>query len=239
MKKEFKETVALLRSVPSLIVVMYVVSVIMMNLFANKEMFTTNYLALDCGYIMSWFAFFAQDVICKHFRAKASIKITVVALLFNLFICLCYRVISAAPGNWGEYYTLNSNSINTALNNTFKGSWYILFGSSLAMLVSSIVNSLINRWIGSKIANTQYKHFAIRSFASTMIGQVVDNLVFGFVVSVSLFGWSVTQVITCGVLAALIELLGEVIFSPLGYLLTKKWEEDKVGEEYLKLVDIN
>lgn len=236
MKKEFKETVTLLRSVPSLIVVMYVVSVIMMNLFANKEMFTTNYLALDCGYIMSWFAFFAQDVICKHFGAKASIKITVVALLFNLFICLCYRVISVTPGNWGEYYTLNSDSINIALNNTFKGSWYILFGSSLAMLVSSIVNSLTNRFIGSKLANTEYKHFALRSFVSTMIGQLVDNLVFGFVVSTVLFGWSITQVITCGALAAVIELIGEVVVSPLGYKLCKNWEENEVGKDYKNLL---
>jgi len=236
MKKEFKETVTLLRSVPSLIVVMYVVSVIMMNLFANKEMFTTNYLALDCGYIMSWFAFFAQDVICKHFGAKASIKITAIALLFNLFMCIIYRVVACTSGNWGEYYTLNSETANLALNNTFCGSWYILLGSSLAMLVSSIVNSITNKLIGGKLANTHYKHFAIRSFASTMIGQLVDNLVFGFVVSTVLFGWSIMQVITCGALAAIIELLGEVIISPLGYKLCKSWEAENVGLDYKNML---
>lgn len=236
MKKELKETVTLLRSVPSLIVVLYVLSVVMMNLFANKEMFTTEYLALDCGYIMSWFAFFAQDVICKHFGAKASVKVTIVALLFNLFICVIYRLVACTSGNWGEFYTLNSETANIALDNTFCGSWYILFGSSLAMLVSSIINSIVNNTIGRKIANTTYKHFALRSFVSTMLGQLVDNLVFGFVVSTVLFGWSATQVITCGVIAAVIELLGEVIFSPLGYKVCKIWERDNVGAEYKKLL---
>ena len=37
--------------------------------------------ALDCGFVVSWVSFLCQDMICKRFGAKASIKISILALL--------------------------------------------------------------------------------------------------------------------------------------------------------------
>ena len=47
LKKEFEKTSLLLRNVPSLIMVFFVLSCVGMNLLANKELFNTTYLALD------------------------------------------------------------------------------------------------------------------------------------------------------------------------------------------------
>jgi hypothetical protein len=32
------------------------------------------------------------------------------------------------------------------------------------------------------------------------------------------------------------ELLMEILFSPIGYRITKKWRENEVGKEYLELI---
>ena len=49
MRKELKEFKLLLRSIPATVVTLFVVSVICMNLLANKTLLQTTYIALDGG----------------------------------------------------------------------------------------------------------------------------------------------------------------------------------------------
>lgn len=233
LKREMEDLKILLRNVPSMVTSLFFISVILMNLLANKELISTKYLALDCGFVVSWISFLCMDMICKHYGPKASSKISVLALLINLGVCILFKVMSLTPGMWGEYYTYGSLEVNQALNNTIGGSWYVVFGSSLAMLCASICNSAINYLIGKHLKKDNYRAFAIRSFVSTEIAQIVDNLVFAIVVSHVLFGWSWVQVITCSLTGAVMELLGEVVLSPIGYRATHKWKEEGVGEQYL------
>ena len=76
IKKVMEDYKVLLRSIPAATVSLFIVSVIMMNLLANKELISLPYLALDCGFVVSWVSFLCQDMICKRFGAKASIKIS-------------------------------------------------------------------------------------------------------------------------------------------------------------------
>lgn len=69
----------------------------MMNLLANKELISLPYLALDCGFVVSWVSFLCQDMICKRFGAKASIKISILALLVNLAVSLCFGHARSRP----------------------------------------------------------------------------------------------------------------------------------------------
>ena len=140
------------------------------------------------------------------------------------------------PGMWGEFYTYESMDVNTALNNTIGGSWYIVLGSSLAMFISALCNSGLNYVIAKRLKSDSYKDFAIRSFTSTAIAQFVDNLVFATVVSHVFFGWTWIQVLTCSLTGAAMELLGEVVLSPMGYRATRKWKEEQVGQQYLDYV---
>lgn len=236
IKKELNEYKILLRNIPSLIVTVFVISVICMNILANKELLNTKYLALDCGYLLSWISFLCMDVICKRFGPKASTKISILAVFINLCMCGIFKIASLTNGMWGEYYSTNLVEVNTALNNTFGGTWYILLGSSIAMIVSSIVNSLLNFSVGNKLKKDNFKSFALRSYLSTAAGQFVDNLVFSTIVSKVFFGWSWLQVLTCSLSAAIFELLCEIIFSPIGYRICKDWEKDNIGTEYLNLI---
>lgn len=235
VRKEWKDTVLLLRSVPSMLMVFFCVSVIMMNLLANKEFSTgIEWLALDCGFTISWLSFLCMDMLTKRFGPKAAIKLSLVAMGVNLFVCGMLKIVSMAPGNWGEFYTFGEESVNLALNNTFGGTWYVLFGSTVAFVVSSIVNAILNYGIGKMIKKKDFKEYAARSYISTMIAQFVDNLIFALIVSVTFFGWNMVQVITCSITGCLVELLCEVIFSPIGYKVCKRWEDENVGAAYIK-----
>ena len=52
--REKKETEILLRCIPATAVSLFVVSVICMNLLANKTLLQTTYIALDGGILISW-----------------------------------------------------------------------------------------------------------------------------------------------------------------------------------------
>jgi hypothetical protein len=113
------------------------------------------------------------------------------------------------------------------------GSWYVVLGSSTAMVVAAITNSFINYTVAKHLKNKSFSDFAKRSFISTGIAQFVDNLVFASIVSYHFFGWTLAQVLICSLTGAVAELLCEVVFSPIGYRVSQDWEADGVGQQYL------
>lgn len=241
IKYEVKDLVVLLRNIPSLAVTFFVLSVVCMNLLANKELFSTEYLALDCGFTLSWFSFLCMDMICKRFGPKAAMKVSMVALFINLVTCALFSLLSRTPGMWGEFYSYvdsnpeMANVANAALNATFGGSWYVVLGSALAMFTSSGVNSVVNYLIAKSTKTTGFKNFALRSYISTMVAQFVDNFIFAMVVSHVFFGWTMTQVIVCSITGSVMELLCEILISPIGYKMVCSWEKHDVGREYLNM----
>ncbi len=137
IKNVLEDYKVLMRSIPAPTVTCFVLSVVLMNLLANKELLSLPWLALDCGFTLSWVSFLCQDMICKRFGPKASVKVSILALLVNLAVSALFWLVSLAPGMWGAYYDTGSLDVNAALNATIGGSWYVVAGSSLAMLCSS------------------------------------------------------------------------------------------------------
>ena len=113
---------------------------------------------------------------------------------------------------------------------------FIVVGSAVAMFLGGLVNSLVNKLVGKKLDKKDtYGGFAIRSFLSTAAGQFVDNFAFAMFVSFVFFGWTMKQVLVCSFMMMLLELLFEVVFSPVGYKLARNWKKDGVGEDYIKM----
>ncbi len=235
IKTEIIETKLLFKSIPSWVIVMFTLSVVLMNLFANKSINTgLSWLALDCGIILSWASFLSMDMIVKRFGAKASTKISIVVLLINLFIAFIFFIVANISGFWGEsFIDFGGDVANTALNNTLASSWFVILGSSVAFIVSAIINNVLNAFIGKLFKNKNFVEYSMRSYLSTIIGQFVDNLIFAFIVSLNFFGWTPLQCVTCAITGATVELLFEIIFSPIGFKVCKNWEKNNVGIEYL------
>lgn len=240
LKMELSEFKILLKSVPGLMLTLFVMSLFSMNLLANKSLdLPVSWLALDCGIIVSWFAFLAMDVLTTHFGPKAATQLSILAIILNLCFCGVFYIGSIISGAWGESYVEGSEAIiNHALNRTFGGTWYVLFGSTVAFIVSSIINNFLNYFIGKAFK----KHpdspiaYAARSYVSTAIGQFADNMVFALIVSLNFFGWSLVQCLTCALTGCAVELLCEIVFTFFGYRLCRKWKQNGVGREYFEYI---
>lgn len=230
-----------MKDIPVGIVVLFLMSVFAMNLLANKSIsLPVDWLALDCGIAVSWFAFLTMDVVTKHFGPKAATQLSVFAMAVNLLFCLLLFVGSLIPGVWGASFVEGSEGvINTALDQTFGGTWYVLLGSSVAFVVSAAVNNFANRAIGRLFRRNPDGRAAYicRSYLSTALGQFVDNIVFALIVSHVFFGWSLLQCLTCALTGMLAELLCEIIFSEAGFALTKRWKKQGVGKSYLEFLE--
>lgn len=234
LSEELYEIKILLRSIPASVVTLFVVSVVCMNLLANKTLLQLDWIALDGGILISWLSFMCMDIITKHFGPKASNSITVLAVMINLLTCLIFFVASAIPSNAGDF---------SAFDSIFGGTWFILVGSTVAFLASGLINNSLNWMIGKSIRRKPDGKlaYALRTYISTFIGQFLDNFIFSVIVFVFFapifwdgFHWTILQCATCALTGAVAELLMEIAFSPVGYRITKRWQAEKVGEEYLE-----
>ena len=235
LKKELNMTKILLRNIPSSVVALFTVSVVGMNLLANKTIVDLPYLALDGGILMSWLSFMSMDVITIHYGPKAANRVAVFAMFINLLASLIFFIAAIIPSSAADY---------TAFNTIFKGTWFILLGSSIAFILSAYVNNFLNWTIGKLFKDSSTKTaYMARTYISTLIGQFIDNLVFALIVFKIFapifwdgFSWTLIQCLSCALTGALLELLMEVIFSPWGYNIAKSWKKDDVGKEYLKML---
>ena len=237
LNDEFKLTIILLRSIPAAVVALFVISVIAMNILANKTLVQTDYLALDGGILISWLSFLSMDVVVKHFGPKASNRMSVFAILVNLLVCLIFFIVSIIPSNADDY---------TAFNSIIGGTWFILLSSTIAFFCSALINNFLNFTVGKLFKNNPDGKLAFftRSYVSTFIAQFLDNFIFSiltFLVFAPIFWdgfhWTFLQCLTCSLLGALLELVMEAIFSPIGYLITKNWKKNNIGEQYFNYLN--
>ena len=235
--KGFKETVLLLRTIPSVVVALFIVSVITMNLLANKTLVQTEYLALDGGILVSWLSFMCMDIVTKHFGPKAATRLSIFAMVVNLLVCLIFYIVSIIPSQADDY---------SKFNEIFGGTWFILLSSSIAFLCSAIINNVMNWVIGKAFKkNPDGKlAFITRSYVSTFIGQFFDNLIFAMLTFMLFapifwdgFHWTFIQCVTCSLIGAGFELILEVVFSPFGYWVCKNWKKQNIGHQYFEYVN--
>lgn len=236
LKKEIEETKKLLNSIPSIVVTLFVVSVICMNLLANKTLLQLEWIALDGGILVSWLSFMCMDIITKHFGPKASNKISILASIINLLTCFIFFIASIIPSNANDY---------TELNGILGGTWFILLGSTIAFLTSALINNILNWAITKSFKNNQNskKAYMVATYTSTFIGQLIDNLIFSIIVFMFFapiywdgFSWTFIQCLMCAVTGATLELIMEVLFSPIGYKVVNRWKKENIGKEYLDFI---
>jgi len=231
LKAYGRESVLLLRSIPSPVVALFVLSVVAMNLLANKTLVNLPYLAIDGGILVSWLSFMCMDIVAKHFGPRASTRMSVFAIIVNLLSCLIFFIVSAIPTQ-DDY---------AAFNQIFGGTWFILLSSTVAFFCSALINNVTNFWLGRFFKRNPNGRlaFAMRSFFSTFLGQFFDNLIFAvlcFMVFAPIFwdgfSWTFVQCVTCSLLGAALELVLEIVFSPIAYRITRIWARENVGKDY-------
>ena len=226
----------LLRSVPGLVTTLFVLSIVIMNVMASKVIVMTPVLGITGGLLLSWVPFLTMDIVVKTFGAKAANKLNLLGLIINLVCIGIFQLVTVIEvgSEPGQY---------DAFNATFSQTWQIFVASSIAFLVSGIVNNVTNASIGRLFKKNPDGKIAYmtRTYISTMIGQFIDNFVFAGLAFLVFFklsigttlGYTFTSVLGTAVFGALLELAMEVIFSPIGYSICQKWRKESVAADYL------
>lgn len=233
---DFQDWKMLLRSIPGLVTALSVMSVTIMNLMASKVIVMLPWVGITGGLLLSWLPFLTGDMVVKTYGAKAATKLTILGFLVNLFCVGLFQLVASIQvgGDPSSY---------VAFNAVFTQTWQIFVASSIAFIVSGVVNNFTNAGIGTFFRkNPDGKTaYMCRTYISTMVGQFVDNFIFAGLAFMVFFrlsigttlGYTWTSVIGTSILAALLELVMEMIFSPAGYRICQKWRQEEVGADYL------
>ena len=240
---DFKDWKMLLRSIPGIVTMLFIMVTVTMNLAANKIVWSglmvggTPWVSITGGLFLSWAVFLLMDIVAKTFGTKATIKLTLLGAAVNAIAIIFLGLITLFPAKYP--YEGASTYFDTVFG--FKAlaapqPWQILLSSTIAYIVSGIVNAIVNGAFGKMFKkNPDGKAaFYCRSYVSTTIGQFVDNFVFGgLAFAVFAHFYTLPTVIGIAVVGALLELFCEIVFSPLGYKICKKWQSEGVGKDYL------
>ena len=240
---DFNDLKMLLRSIPASVVALFAVCTVTMNLAANKIVWSgikigeTYFLSVTGGVFLSWAVFLIMDMVTKTFGAKASIKMNLFGAVVNALAVVFLGVIASVPSEFP--FPGASDSFNSVFGFTGEGvqPWQILISSTIAYVVSGVVNAVVHVLIGRRFKkNPDGKiAFITRSYISTMVGQFVDNFIFTWLAfSVFAHFYGVVTILGMSLFGALLELFCEIIFSPIAYTKCKKWQRDGVGHEYFE-----
>ena len=243
IKKEINEFRMFLNALPVTVTALLITAVFSMNLLANKSIaLPLPWMALDAGIIISWLLFLVMDTVTKHFGPKCATGLSVFATVISLFFSLIFALASLIPGVWGEANStsvVENNLINSVLDRTFGGTWYVVFGSAVAFIVAALVNNFSNFGIGRCFRKNPdgAVAFFFRAYLSTALGQFVDNITFSLIVSRTFFGWTFTQCVVCALTGMVAETVLELVFWRLGYKICQRWKSEGVGREYFMFLN--
>ena len=233
MNQKFKSLIQdyklLLREVPTMVTLAHVLSIVVMNLAALKVVFDIGSAAFTGGFFLSWVPFLCMDTVTKRFGGRAAVMINNLAALVDLVVVIFFSIVAAIPTE-NDY---------TAFNSIFASTWFVLLSSMLALIVSGYVNSAVNMAVAKLFKKDSKAEFFARSYVSTFIGQATDNFIFfGLLYCVFApiywgFSYSWGTAIGTAIVGGFVELLSEVIFSPVGYKVSKRWKEENIGAAYI------
>lgn len=242
-----KEWIKTLRAVPGLALALIVVANILMNVLANKSIIelkipgTDSYwLIQDAGICLSWIGFLVGDLIVRNFGAKHAIRVNLTALIISLFVSLLLVLVGYIPGTWSPEFNYAdpqiAKAVGDSINAVMGNVWYVILGSAIASACGLIINNIAQDRILKKISAKHGDHYwgyLLAGGLSTIFGQILDNFVFASLVSVHFFRWTRLTALMCSLDGALLELVVEMLFTPLTYRISKNWDKNHIGKKWL------
>ena len=240
IKNYIKSCIEDFKKVPSWIVVLSAVAAVLMNILANKTLYSDgSFLSLDCGFLISWVMFLSMDIATQKYGGKASFAITIFDVTVALgFSGIMYGIACVPESGVSGWF--RSDIEATALNEVVGGTWLVVLTSLFAFIVSSGVDILSNVTFGRWMENSKtfsgatgkrtlkgFFIYFVRAYGSTFLSQLADNLVFQMIAYPLLFNIPCTpfSIFMGALVGAVAELVMELVFAPIGYLAITKNEK--------------
>ena len=190
LKKEWNEFITLTRSIPSIFVTLFIVSVVGMNLLANKSInMPVSWLALDAGILLSWVSFLTMDVIPGVWGESyvEGSQYIINNALNNTFGGTWYVLLGSTTAFLVS--ALVNNAINFTIGKVVKKDNFgtFIFRTYVSTMIGQFVDNLTFALI---VSLSFFGWSIIQCFTCALTGAIVELL---FEVIFSPFGYKITK----------------------------------------------
>ena len=151
MKKFIKSCIEDFKKVPSWLVAMSLITTLLMNILANKTLYSdSSFMSVDCGTTVSWVMFLVMDIVTQRYGGKSSFAVTIFDVVVTLFMsgimCLVAIVPESSVSGWfqGEE---GAQALNNLIGNNYLVVLTSLFAFVCASLVDIVSNITFGKWL--------------------------------------------------------------------------------------------
>lgn len=209
----------------TVVAILSVVSLLISNVVANKsiELFgwtvAGQKLSIAASFVVFPFTYIASDIFSEVYGYAWSRKISGIALFANIFMILCFKLVTVMPG----MDSATSDAFAVVCDST-PG---IVFASLTAFMVGDFLNDLIFAKMKSADSTGKISAFALRSILSSLCGEIVDCMVFLPLLYLFIHGYgtiitSVYQLLTIILIQAFLKTAVELVLCPLSVIVVRK-----------------
>lgn len=194
-----------------ILVSIYAVTSVVMNIFANKALsFGTPIIIMDGGLLISWLAFAIPNIILEVYGKNLAKFVSYVVATISFTIFIIGYIITKIP----TLPSYSEQSMHFAY--IFDNGIRVIISSSIAFILSGLINIHIIDILKSKIKNDNAIKFFKRAFVSSVVGQFVDNFLFQFLafapIGFSLYEMKFIDIWTAVISSTIVEVAIESIF---------------------------
>ena len=217
-----------------LVAILSVVSLLISNVVANKSIVLFGWtvagqkLSVAASFIVFPFTYIASDIFSEVYGYAWSRKISWIALFANIFMILCFKLVTVMPG----MDSATSDAFAIVCDST-PG---IVFASLTAFMAGDLLNDLIFARLKRRDNTGKVSRFAFRSIISSLCGEIVDCAVFLPLLYLFIHGYGTiitgfSQLLAIILIQALLKTAVELVLCPLSILVVGKIKtyEERVG----------
>lgn len=167
MKKEKSKKISELQLYLTLL---FVVSLLISNIITAKQVLLPFNIVMTGAVFIFPITYILSDVFSEVYGYRWSRITCYLGFLANLFMVIVFSLVikTKAPVFW-----TNQEAFQTVLGNTPR----ILFASLLAFILGDLVNDKVFKKMKEKHP-TDHKGFGFRAILSSLLGELVDSLIF-------------------------------------------------------------
>ncbi len=208
-----------------LVAILSVVSLLISNVVANKSIDLFGWtvagqkLSIAASFVVFPFTYIASDIFSEVYGYSWSRKISWIALFANIFMILCFKLVTVMPG----IDSTTSEAFSVVCGST-PG---IVFASLTAFMAGDLLNDLVFAKMKTYDSTGKVSAFAFRSILSSLCGEIVDCLIFLPLLYWFIHGYgtiitSAAQLFTIIMIQALLKTLVELVLFPLSAVIIGK-----------------
>ena len=167
-------------------------------------------IVITSGVLLFPITYIVNDLMAEVYGYKKAKKVILFGFAMNVLMVLYFQLAILLP--YPEFFT-GQEMFSTVLGST----WRVFLGSLAAYLVGSLSNAAVMSKM--KVA-TKGSYLAARAIASTLVGELLDSIIFVSIVFSFVYDWK--TIITMILTQTAVKTLYEIIIFPVTYRIIRK-----------------